>query len=112
MVVKHPFRSRSFGFGYSTQRAGEGSHLILAPAAPEYRGTLGQIQAELEQDRQYVQLRDNAQPYRARWFYCAMPILWTGSEMPFASWLEEAEYRRFCELPVDSVTLVLEVKDA
>lgn len=106
ITVENATRSRKFGFGYSTKPTGDGPYSIETPAAPDYTGTIRQVEEQIENDAYLASLKHGTL-HTTAFFYDGRRIV---NEQEFNWWRESVyQERMFPDAPKapSSVTLVL-----
>jgi hypothetical protein len=114
VTVTNPFRSRKFGFGYTSRVIDTPrGYQIDTPVAPQYTGTLNQLSRAVEDDRTLASFRNNTL-HSCAWFYAGKRIVSvkgfegpTGSDS-FNAWQQEVDFRWYdSHTRPNSVTLIL-----
>ncbi len=67
ITVKNFRKNRKFGWGWSTTPTGEDAYSIETPDAPDYEGTLNQLQEARRNDRAFNNL--GGAFFNTAWFY-------------------------------------------
>jgi len=74
ITIKNYRKSRKFGWGYSFTPTGEDAYSIKIPTAPDYTGTLSQIQNKKDSDKTF---QETTAFSSTAWFYSGQRITHT-----------------------------------
>ena len=115
--VHNPFRSRRFGFGYSTRPSGRDALSIELPVRPDYTGTINQVLEAIRSDQLLASLRSGGTYYTASWFFDGHRITGLGGNEQadsFNNWLEDCEIAKEMSghYPTRPITLLIARSDA
>lgn len=72
-VVKNYLNDKRFGWGWSCTPTGEDAYSIRVTLAPDYEGTINQIQGDIQADKAFNNL--GGAFYNTAWFYKGRRIL-------------------------------------
>ena len=107
LIVKNPFLSRKWGYGYTSMLDGSGKLRLSPVEAPVHTGTLNQVRAACAEDRTLASFRTGGTSYHGAWFYGGIEIAGVVGYDSFADWFQDAEMDRHFDKPVAAVTLIL-----